>query len=41
MEYDCLLIDDEDLLSESTREYFNTFGMTSKHRWRLSRRRRK
>lgn len=27
MKYDCLLIDDEDLLSESTREYFNTFGV--------------
>ena len=27
MKYDCLIIDDEALLSESTREYFNTFGV--------------
>ena len=27
MRYDCLIIDDEELLSESTREYFNTFGV--------------
>ena len=27
MKYDCLIIDDEELLSESTREYFDTFGV--------------
>ncbi|MCL1792435.1 MAG: response regulator transcription factor [Oscillospiraceae bacterium] len=27
MKYDCLIVDDEELLSESTREYFNTFGV--------------
>jgi two-component system response regulator RegX3 len=27
MKYDCLIIDDEELLSESTCEYFNTFGV--------------
>ena len=27
MKYDCLIIDDEELLSESTCEYFNTFGI--------------
>jgi len=27
MKYDCLVIDDEELLSESTCEYFNTFGV--------------
>ena len=27
MKYDCLIIDDEELLSESTLEYFNTFGV--------------
>lgn len=27
MKYDCLIIDDEVLLSESTCEYFNTFGV--------------
>jgi len=27
MTYDCLIVDDEALLSESTREYFNTFGV--------------
>jgi len=27
MQYDCLIVDDEQLLSESTREYFNTFGV--------------
>lgn len=27
MKYDCLIVDDEDLLSENTREYFNTFGV--------------
>ena len=29
MKYDCLIIDDEELLSESTREYFNTFGVNT------------
>jgi len=27
MKYDCLIVDDEELLSESTMEYFNTFGV--------------
>ncbi|MCL2018484.1 MAG: response regulator transcription factor [Oscillospiraceae bacterium] len=27
MKYDCLIVDDEELLSESTCEYFNTFGI--------------
>jgi len=27
MKYDCLIVDDEELLSESTREYFNTFNV--------------
>jgi len=27
LKYDCLIIDDEELLSESTCEYFNTFGV--------------
>jgi len=27
MRYDCLIVDDEELLSESTCEYFNTFGV--------------
>jgi len=27
MNYDCLIVDDEELLSESTTEYFNTFGV--------------
>jgi len=27
MKYDCLIVDDEDLLSDSTCEYFNTFGV--------------
>ena len=27
MKYDCLIVDDEALLSESTCEYFNTFGV--------------
>ncbi|MDR0249520.1 MAG: response regulator transcription factor, partial [Oscillospiraceae bacterium] len=27
MQYDCLIIDDEELLSESACEYFNTFGV--------------
>jgi len=27
MNYDCLIVDDEELLSESTAEYFNTFGV--------------
>jgi len=30
MKYDCLIIDDEELLSESTCEYFNTFGIKTK-----------
>ena len=30
MKYDCLIIDDEDLLSENTCEYFNTFGVKTK-----------
>jgi len=29
MNYDCLIVDDEELLSESTREYFNTFGVST------------
>ena len=29
MHYDCLIIDDEALLSESTREYFNTFDVNT------------
>jgi len=29
MKYDCLIIDDEELLSESTCEYFNTFGVNT------------
>jgi len=29
MKYDCLIVDDEELLSESTREYFNTFGVST------------
>lgn len=29
MHYDCLIVDDEDLLSESTREYFNAFGVNT------------
>jgi len=27
VKYDCLIVDDEELLSESTCEYFNTFGV--------------
>ena len=27
MKYNCLIVDDEEILSESTREYFNTFGV--------------
>ncbi len=27
MNYDCLIVDDEELLSENTRDYFNTFGV--------------
>ncbi len=27
MKYDCLIVDDEELLSENTRDYFNTFGV--------------
>ena len=27
MEYDCLIIDDEKLLADSTAEYFNLFGV--------------
>jgi len=27
MKYDCLIVDDEELLSESTTEYFNMFGV--------------
>jgi len=30
MKYDCLIVDDEELLSESTCEYFNTFGVKTK-----------
>jgi len=29
MRYDCLIVDDEELLSESTCEYLNTFGVKS------------
>lgn len=29
MKYDCLIIDDEKLLSDSTAEYFNLFGVSS------------
>ena len=29
MKYDCLIVDDEEMLSESTREYFTTFGVTT------------
>lgn len=29
MKYDCLIIDDEKLLADSTAEYFNMFGVTS------------
>ena len=29
MKYDCLIVDDEALLSESTRDYFNTFGVST------------
>ncbi len=29
MKYDCLIIDDEKLLADSTAEYFNLFGVTS------------
>ena len=29
MHYDCLIVDDEALLSESTREYFNTFNVNT------------
>ena len=27
MEYDCLIIDDEQMLADSTAEYFNLFGV--------------
>ena len=27
MKYDCLIIDDEKLLADSTAEYFNLFGV--------------
>lgn len=30
MTYDCLIIDDEKLLADSTAEYFNIFGVTAK-----------
>lgn len=29
MKYDCLIIDDEKLLADSTAEYFNLFGVTA------------
>ncbi|HCC35365.1 MAG TPA: DNA-binding response regulator [Ruminococcaceae bacterium] len=29
MKYDCLIVDDEELLSENTRDYFNTFGVST------------
>ncbi len=29
MKYDCLIIDDEKLLADSTSEYFNLFGVSS------------
>lgn len=29
MEYDCLIVDDEEALSQSTREYFNMFGVVT------------
>ncbi|MDE6726871.1 MAG: response regulator, partial [Oscillospiraceae bacterium] len=29
MKYDCLIIDDEKLLADSTAEYFNMFGVTA------------
>ena len=29
MKYDCLIIDDEKLLADSTAEYFNMFGVTT------------
>ncbi len=29
MKYDCLIVDDEELLSENTRDYFNTFGVNT------------
>ena len=30
MRYDCLVIDDEKLLADSTAEYFNLFGVRTK-----------
>ena len=29
MKYDCLIIDDEKLLADSTAEYFNLFGVSA------------
>ena len=29
MKYDCLIIDDEKLLADSTAEYFNLFGVNT------------
>ncbi len=29
MKYDCLIVDDEELLSENTRDYFNAFGVNT------------
>ena len=29
MKYDCLIVDDEEMLSSSTKEYFTTFGVTT------------
>ena len=33
MRYDCLIIDDEKLLADSTAEYFNLFGVKTHFIW--------
>lgn len=36
MVYDCLIIDDEKLLTDSTEEYFNLFGVKTTHAYSVS-----
>ncbi|MCI8639852.1 MAG: response regulator transcription factor [Coprococcus sp.] len=36
MKYDCLIIDDEELLADSTAEYFNLFGVKTAARYHAS-----
>ena len=36
MQYECLIIDDEQLLADSTAEYFNLFGVKTAAVYRAS-----